>query len=196
VLHAHGLAASLAQVLDLGCGPGRVATWFKREFAHVQLTGCDIDAQAIAWAQANLPEVARFVCNTSEPPTPMPDAGFDLVYSVSLFTHLDERMQDAWLAEIARLLKPGGHLLATTHGEHAAASCTPSERREVARRGIAFRVDRRGRFKLDGLPDFYQTTFHSETYVRAHWSRFLDVVEFLPGGLGGHQDLVLLRRRG
>ena len=99
------------------------------------------------------------------PPTRYPAAFFDVVYSVSLFTHLDEPSQDQWLEELARILKPGGVLLVTTHGKFALESCTDAEIGELDRRGIVYRVDRKGRFKLDGLPDFYQTTFHMREYV-------------------------------
>lgn len=180
--------------LDLGCGPGRVATWFKREFPQCRLVGSDIDAEAVAWAAGHLSRVACFETNAIAPPLRHAPDSFDLVYCVSLFTHLDEALQDRWLAEIARVLKPGGYLVATTHGTSAAATCTPAERLEVERRGIAFRVDRKGRFKLDGLPDFYQTTFHSEAYVKRHWSKFMPLVALRPGGLGRHQDLVVLRK--
>jgi len=84
-------------------------------------------------------------------------------------------------------------LLVTTHGKFALASCTDAELGEFDRRGFVHRVDRKGRFKLDGLPDFYQTTFHTREYVNRAWSRHFDVVDHIEGGLGRHQDVVLLR---
>jgi SAM-dependent methyltransferase len=157
--------------------------------------GSDIDAEAVQWACDHLPDAAVFSTNEPVPPTRYPDEHFDLICSISLFTHLDETMQNTWLAELRRMLKPGGILLASTHGRHTLASCTPTELNQLENHGMAFRVDRKGRFKLDGLPDFYQTTFHSRNYVARQWSRFFDVVDHRDGGLGGHQDLVVLRRR-
>src|SRR3546814_10794163 len=84
--------------------------------------GSDIAAEAIDWAQKNLSAVARFAINTPVTPTAYPSGMFDVIYSVSLFTHLDAPAQDEWLAEMARLLKPGGLLLATTHGRSTTGS--------------------------------------------------------------------------
>ena len=47
-----------------------------------------------------------------------PDATFDLIYAFSVFTHLAPAGQTFWIAELTRVLKPGGCLFLTTHGEH------------------------------------------------------------------------------
>ena len=51
---------------------------------------------------------------------PFPNKHFDVVYSISVFTHLDEHMQDQWLSELRRVLKMDGVLLFTVHGSLAA----------------------------------------------------------------------------
>lgn len=181
-------------VLDFACGPGRVIRDFHQLVPTARLTGSDVDHEAIDWARANLSDVASFHLNPSAPPTAFANASFDIIYSISLFTHLDEVSQDAWLEELARLLRPGGVLLTSVHGRPAQASCTGREHDELERHGIAFRVDRKGRFKLDGLPDFYQTTFHARAYVERHWTRFLDLRAYREGGIHGLQDLVLLAK--
>lgn len=182
-------------VLDFACGPGRVIRDFHAQVPSARLQGSDIDAQAIAWAQANLGDIAAFHLNGSTPPTGFHDASFDVIYCISLFTHLDEASQDAWLAELARMLRPNGALLTTVHGRAASAPCSERERALLKRDGIMFRVDRKGRFKLDGLPDFYQTTYHTRAYVEHHWTRHFDMRAYREGGIHGHQDIVLLSRR-
>lgn len=194
-LDSHAIDANDSTILDFACGPGRVAVEFKRLNPSCRLAGSDIDKEAIAWARVHLIESADFTTNEPVPPTRHANGNFDIIYSISLFTHLDEPLQKLWLAELARILKPGGTLLTTIHGNFARASCTQDELKELDRNGIAFRVDRKGRFKLDGLPDFYQTTFHTRAYVAKVWSEFFEVVDHLEGGLGQHQDLVVLRRR-
>ena len=194
VLCAQGVVLKDLVVLDFACGPGRVIGELASAAEPCTLYGSDIDAQAIAWATENLSSLARFSVNTTAAPTDYASAMFDVIYSVSLFTHLDASAQDEWLAEMQRLLKPGGVLLATTHGRFTLDSCTPAERASLQREGIVYRTDRNGRFKVDGLPDFYQTTFHTADYVRRHWSRYLPVVAHIEGGLNGHQDIVLMRK--
>ena len=194
-LQSQGIVANEATILDFGCGPGRVAAELKKRIPSCHLYGSDIDREAIAWAQEHLIGLADFATNEPCPPTPYASNTFDVIYSISLFTHLDEASQNLWLAELARVLKPGGTLLTTIHGAFARASCTPEELQELNRKGIVFRVGRKGRFKLDGLPDYYQTTFHTLAYVARVWGVFFEVVDHIQGGLGQHQDLIILRCR-
>ena len=193
--HRHGIAMSGLRVLDFGCGPGRVASRFKQENPRCELFGTDIDAEAIEWARANLSNVAAFCVNGAMPPLQFEDRAFDAAYTVSVFTHLDESSQFAWLQELARVVRPGGALIATVHGRPAHGSCSDEERQELAGRGFAYRVGHKGRLKLDGLPDSYQTSFHSRSYVQATWRRWFDVIEHIEGGLHEHQDVVVLRVR-
>lgn len=189
-----GTALADQDVLDLGSGPGRVAHWLKAGHPSIRLTCVDIDEEAVAWGQAHASGVARFVHGGPHPPSGFAAGSFDAVYCISLFTHLDEPMQDAWLREIRRILRPGGLLLATTHGEFATSSCSGEELARLGRDGIVFRSTGKRRIKLDGLPGFYQTTFHTRDYVEARWSEALDLVSYLPGGIQRHQDIVVLKR--
>src|SRR2546430_3058492 len=93
-------------ILDWGCGCARVAR-FVSEFAPGKLTGVDIDPDNIQWCKNNLPD-AEFVRINLDPPTPFADESFDLVYGISVFSHLSQADQDRWLAELHRLTKPGG----------------------------------------------------------------------------------------
>lgn len=193
-LQRQQMALDHLDVLDFACGPGRVIRDFHRLVPGARLVGSDIDSEAIEWTRANLADIGSFHVNAVVTPTDFVNDAFDVIYSISLFTHLDEASQDAWLQELVRLLRPGGVLVTTVHGRAAMASCTLAERAELERDGIAFRVDRKGRFKLDGLPDFYQTTFHSRAYIERHWTQFLDLKEYREGGIHGHQDLVVLAK--
>ena len=52
----------------------------------------------------------------ARPPLPYEDDRFDLVYSVSIFTHLDEQLQRPWIEELTRVVRPGGLVLVTVTG--------------------------------------------------------------------------------
>jgi ubiquinone/menaquinone biosynthesis C-methylase UbiE len=190
-----GIALEQRDVMDFACGPGRVIRCFHELAPTARLVGSDIDGEAIDWAKTNLGDIASFDVNRPAPPIDFADASFDVIYSISLFTHIDERSQDVWLGELARLLSPGGALVVSVHGRFTMPACTDDERARLERQGIAFRVDRKGRFKLDGLPDFYQTTYHTRAYIERHWTRLFDLRAYREGGLHGHQDLILLVKR-
>lgn len=93
-------------VLDWGVGHGRVARHLRR-FGVEEVFGIDIDPQNVGWAREHLPHLDVTV-GPLMPPTPYPDGRFSLIYGISVMTHLTRSVQEAWLAEISRLLRPGG----------------------------------------------------------------------------------------
>jgi SAM-dependent methyltransferase len=197
---AHSLFAALertgsvlrqdAAVLDFGCGVGRTLMPWRRLMPEVRLFGTDIDAEAIGWCRQNL-QGGVFAINSAEPPLPYDADQFDLIYAVSVFTHLDEAMQFRWLQELHRVAKPGAVLLLSVHGPSCAHILPPDCQPEYARRGFCYtRSDIWSAF----FPDFYHTAVHSREYVQAEWTKHFEVVAYLDRGLAGHQDLVVLRR--
>ena len=187
-------AADLNQVrrvLDFGCGCGRTLRWLLKVGHSAEFHGVDVDREAIAWCTEHYPQ-ARFAVNSPEPPLPFPDGFFDVVYCLSVFTHLNETMQDAWIGELHRLLAPGGVLLISVHGAAAAAQLKPEIAVELAQKGF---VHKRSR-KLKGiLPDWYHTTLHSPEYIEQRLtSRGFEQVayEVIPDGI---QDVVTAKKR-
>jgi SAM-dependent methyltransferase len=80
------------------------------------LHGCDYNPELVAWCREALPFM-EVRANELEPPTAFPAERFDLVYAISVLTHLSERLAQRWVTEWARVLKPGALLLVTTHGD-------------------------------------------------------------------------------
>ena len=178
----------LGALLDFGCGCGRVT----RRWASLDRTavhGADANERAIAWCRANLP-FARFTSNGLVPPLDYGDASFDLVYALSVLTHLPEDLQHAWMHELERLLRPGGFLLLTTHGERYRERLTRDER-------AAFDAGRLVVRWPEGAGTNLCSAFHPPSYVKDRLAARLEVAEFLPEGATGnpHQDLYLLRRQ-
>lgn len=109
---ANHLAAQLpAQVpvlLDLGCGPG----WIQPRLArHCQsLWAADLSAAMLH--QARQIGAASQFYQADARALPLPDASVDLVFSSLMLQWCPE--PGAVLAEISRILKPGGRLLLTT----------------------------------------------------------------------------------
>lgn len=199
-------------VLDFGCGSGRVLRFVHdRGRPGARFAGTDVDAPAIAWAGQHLPGMEWHV-NRYRPPLPLGDAEFDLVYSVSIFSHLDEELQFAWLDEIARVTRPGGYALLSFHGPYAYEQCH-SGRVVSNSRGCARRVSAHGDLEQErfiyepyeisgwnerdfpGIDESFGMTFHSHAYVRDAWPRGKwEVVDVVPRALGGWQDVPLMRR--
>ncbi len=102
------LCGPVGRVLDFGCASGA----YLRRLADraAELHGVDLDPQRVSTA-ATLPGVtARTV--GPDGPVPYPDGFFDTVVILEVIEHVpDERRL---LAELARVLKPGGRLLLTT----------------------------------------------------------------------------------
>ena len=116
LLRASGVDPDAMQsILDIGCGTGRLLMGWHCADPRRRLAGVDINAELIAWSKANLPGEWA-VCDVL-PPLEHPSESFDLIQLASVFTHLPLAHQKQWLAEIRRLLKPGGILAITLHGE-------------------------------------------------------------------------------
>jgi SAM-dependent methyltransferase len=176
-------------VLDFGCGCGRVIRWFKGHRAGA-VVGSDYNPHLVEWCRQHL-QGFTFQVNDVDPPLDQPDARFALVYAMSVFTHLDEDRQLAWLRELGRVTAPAGHLVVTTHGTRFWAALTPDERRRF---DGGETVIQKGQSRVGS--NVY-STFQSGENFRALVDRAgLKVVDYVPwGAYGGRgQDLWLLRR--
>jgi SAM-dependent methyltransferase len=156
------------------------------------LVGADIDSEAIAWCNRSMSDVAKFVVNPAMPPAPFEDGFFDLIYSVSVFTHLPEDMELAWIAEMARLLAPQGILVASLHGDNDFdAVGSASARDEFNRTGFCY-LRSSG---TAGLPDFYHGSFHKPSYVGRQWGQHFNMLDYEPRGINHHQDACVCEKR-
>ncbi len=114
-------------VLDVGCGMGRVAlplSTFLNPAAGGAYEGFDIVKAGVDWCRQKYRRLPHFhfthsdVYNlhynpggrfkASEYRFPHPDNSFDLVFLNSVFTHMLPADVENYLAEVARVLKPGG----------------------------------------------------------------------------------------
>ncbi len=177
----------LSSVLDFGCGCGRVIRYWK-DWKGTRIHGVDYNLRLVKWCQRNLP-FASFAVNRSEPPLPFATGELDFVYALSVFTHLSESAQVAWMGEMARVIRPGGHLLLTTHGESYLDQLSEKER-AAFRSGALVVVEE----AAEGTN--LCNAFHPVEHVRERLARGWEVVDFQPMGARGnpHQDLFLLRR--
>lgn len=181
---------SFRDILDFGCGCGRTLLWFEDRSRSSNLYGTDIDAEAISWCRDNL-DFAAFGVNDPLPPLRQPSGKFDLVYAISVFTHLNEEYQFRWLEELRRVTKPGGIVLLTVHGRHARKGLAREDVIDIEKKGFKFIFSS----TMKGIfPEWYQNAYHTRRYVRRRYSKYFDVLDYIPRGVGGRQDMVVLRR--
>jgi SAM-dependent methyltransferase len=189
--------ADFSAIFEFGAGCGRITRWLVKRAPGARIAASDIDAAAITWMREYMPGVdARL--NDALPPLPFEADLFDLVLAFSVFTHLDESYQEAWLAELRRVTRPGAVLLLTVHGARNwddAARHSPqlaAREAELDDTGMVF-------FTEDGweryFPSYYHTSFHRPWYIHERWSRWFEVVDVLEANAQRLQDLVVLRRR-
>lgn len=103
------------QLLDFGCGWGRVTRLLALKYGQRGLFGLDVNPQALAAASTAMP-YASFSLLGNLPLSPLRDGLIDLAISVSVFSHLNAAYQDAWAGDLARLVRPGGLAFITYHG--------------------------------------------------------------------------------
>lgn len=109
--------SSVRAVLDFGCGTGRLLAGLYASEENRDLFGCDVRAELVDWSQVNLPSQIRVAQSLPVPPLPYPSGSFDLILAISVFTHMGPAAQQLWAADLRRVLRPGGALMATFHGE-------------------------------------------------------------------------------
>ena len=207
VLAAFGTSmGAFESIYEFGCGSGRILT--RLPASSARLAGSDVDAGAIAWLRSNHPEIDARV-NAPVPPTTFEDDAFDLVYVVSVFTHISEPSQDAWLAEVARVLRPGGMAVMTVIEEEVFKRYRAGVRPGVTRdqieqmasadlraEGIVFvpeAINRWSRWRYPGVAPSYGITFHDSGYIRERWSQWFDVLGIQSASINFEQSAVVCR---
>lgn len=166
---------SALDVLEWGCGPGRLIRHMPALLAGqtVRCTGSDYNPESIAWCRAHLPDIT-FAENALNPPLPFASASFDAVYNFSVFTHLSEAVQLAWAAELRRVLRPGGLLICTTHGEAYRYLLSSAEEQQRYAAGLPVE---QGNY-AEGRKWFF--AIHPEAFVRGHLLAGYEAVQRVP----------------
>jgi SAM-dependent methyltransferase len=192
-------------VLDWGIGCGRIAVPLKRGFMSAAIViGRDVDKVNVEWCKTNLPDIEVDVCDFY-PPIDLESSSVDLIYGISVMTHLTEGAQLAWLKDLRRVLNPGGICILTTHGEYSMAWGTihdqsslsiqdPFISERLGTLGISDAIIDRGPLGESLMSHYYRGTYQTRGQVEDTWSRYMDIVAYYPAGVGTFQDLVVLQK--
>lgn len=152
-----------SDVLEVGCGSGHGASLLAA--AGHRVTAVDPSPQAVAYASARHPTVRFEVASGTA--LPFPDAGFNAVVCFQVIEHVED--EAGLLAELSRVLRPGGVALITT----------PNRRLRLLP------------FQRPWNP--YHVREHSANSLQCLLSGFFDTVEI--AGVMADADLMYLERR-
>ena len=203
-------------ILDFGCGFGRHIRFFLKDVPSRGLVGVDIDDKFITICQNTFP-VGNFQTNPRYPPINFCDNHFSLVYAFSVFSHLSEDIGLAWIDEFARLLRPGGALMVTTHSRQFIDFCASLQgntsfehpwyeklaaNKVFADASQAHQDYEAGRF-LFGVTggggvrtaDIYGEAVLSREYIQSHWLEKFKLIDFFDDRSRLPQAMIVLQRK-
>ena len=182
---------TIGSIYELGCGTARLLRHF-RCIEGVRLVGSDVNPEMIEWCQQNLPEIEFYHNELTPPLTFAEDDSFDLILASSVFTHIPLDTQELWLAEMQRILRPGGIFICSVLGKfHTSVLLGTEEIKELQNKGSYTLTtdDSQATYstKIGGSAwDVIQT--RSEV-IRVFGSYF-QIVDYIPGV----QDFLVLRK--
>lgn len=118
-LVAHAELADGLRVLEIGCGTGNVTVRAKRAAPGADVVASDPDPLALARAQRKARRLTgiRFERAYAQQ-LPFADGEFDRALSSMMLHHLDDDVKAGALAEVYRVLRPGGSLHIVDIGGH------------------------------------------------------------------------------
>jgi SAM-dependent methyltransferase len=175
-------------VLEWGCGCARILRHLPDELPGSVIAGADYNPEAIEWCRRNIPDI-RFELNGLAPPLPFDDGAFDVVFAISVLTHLSEAMHVAWFDELRRVTRPGGVIMVSVHGEALVPQLLPDEK-EAWDRGELVVRDQGG---VDEGKRMY-LAFHPDRFMRDRLLAGHEVLEHVTDRGKGKQDVWIVRR--
>jgi SAM-dependent methyltransferase len=189
--------------LDFGCSSGRILRVLRARYPSTTWYGCDPNHDAIAWASNELPGI-RFFPSNSNPPLALGNASIDFAFAISIWSHFGASAANRWFAELQRIIKPGGHLLFSTHGWHSLKHYGSTQERSETQlaeiacsliRGEHWYAAEFGEAGDHGVLDsewgtgFFDLRWLSRT-VCSNWR----ITAFYPGRECGNQDVYVMQR--
>jgi SAM-dependent methyltransferase len=188
----------LRGVLDFGCGYGRVIRLLVRRIDPSRVYATDVIREAIDYCASEF-GVNPVYSRGDGAPRRLPP--MDLVYAVSVLTHVPERYGRELLRSWGDSIEPGGVLLFTTHGPTSFSNLERYGRAPAARRAELEEVFRASGFVYEPYPhhlgDDYGLAWHTRDYLESVAAEELPGFTQLwyePAGLDGHQDVYAYQR--
>ena len=182
---------TIGSVYELGCGTARLLRQF-RCIEGVKLVGSDVNPEMIEWCRKNLPDIEFHHNELSPPLTFAEDNSFDLMLASSVFTHIPLETQGLWLAEMQRILRPGGIFICSVLGQfHTSALLNPEEAATLAAQGsLTLTSDDDQATYSTRIGGSAWDVFQTRAEVIRVFGSYFQIVDYIPGV----QDFLVLRK--
>ena len=193
------------RIMEMGCASGRVLRHFALQSDIPEIWGTDINQRHIRWLLEYMPAHVAALSLPSLPSFPIEDAYFDAVMAFSVFTHIDT-FELSYLAEIRRILRPGGIAYLTVHTEETWEAASQDFPQAESMRNRMSNVvpdleaklgeplpEGRTQYRHSDIGPYRGMVFHSKSYIQNAWGRFFEICEIVPMG-HALQTVVVLRK--
>lgn len=165
------------RVLDFGGASGRTIRHFRTWRATSELYLSDINPQHVSLAKRLFGSLVIALRNRGLPALPFPDGYLDCIVAFSVFTHIDAD-DTAWLMELRRIVKPGGHIYLTIHDQATWEILPKTELGKSSFANEEFRRDYDESTQLTGrrvhtysdAADYACNVFIGRDYIERHWA--------------------------
>jgi SAM-dependent methyltransferase len=176
------------RVLEFASGHGRFTRHLVKALGHERVAVSDVVTDAVTFSRATFG--VRGFPSTARPEDLHWPARYDMVFVLSLFSHLPRSSWGRWLKCLLDAVTPGGLLVFSTHGEQAARQ----QGVPLDKDGFFFAPSSESQ-AIDAQE--YGTAFTTEAFVRAQmaeWASQARLLRFAPAWFWHYQDAWALQR--
>ncbi len=179
------------KILDWGCGVSRIAMHINKfTDTYTSVHACDISEQMISFNKKSYSNISYSQVLYS-PPTNYGNGSFDLIYGLSIFTHIEADMQDKWFKEMYRILNNHGVFLFTTHGMFFYPKLLDKEKQLLVLKGVFSKEYQKKGHRM-------MSTYNSHAALSKLLEKYFEILEFHDGTVDqtktGGQDLWIVRK--
>lgn len=177
------------KILDWGCGPARIVRHLPAILPSCEIYGTDYNKKTIDWCLSNIEKV-KFYENDINPPLSFEENYFDVIYGISILTHLSEKSHHDWLKELVRVTKENGIILLTTQGNAFRNILSEAEKYRFAQGELVIR---------DKVKEGHRVyaAFHPTIFMYSFFAKYASIISYIPGEINSEkpeQDLWILRK--
>ncbi len=112
-------ALSPEAVIEVGCGPGRLLGHLADRGTATDLVGLDLSPYLLERARRRITNNSVRLVHGDGLSIPADEGAFDAAISSHYIGHLPARLRKAAIAEMARVVRPGGHVISVDHRWHS-----------------------------------------------------------------------------